>query len=182
MRKGAGTTPPRPCMNNGNRNGEQNGLEDLADTLALRVQELRSKGIVKDALLNLDYASQAAQAPFLFDIAGGVLHRNGCNAVPNGSRSTLYAVSELKDGDEKLACPICSPQSASQPKVQTESTSDLLFGIISLVDQFSSILRERGRAYRISRRQSLLVARIEWVISWLRLVRAGTRKPFRKRS
>jgi hypothetical protein len=165
-------------MNNGNRNGEQNGLEELADSLALRVQELRSNGLVKntEALLNLDYTSQAAQAPFLFDIAGGVLHRNGCNAIPNGSRSTLYALPELREGDEKLACPICRPQSAPQPKVQAESASDLVFGIISFVDQFSSILRERGKQYRHSHRKKPLVARIEKLISWLRPFRTGVRK------
>lgn len=170
-------------MNNGNGKGEQQGLEDLADTLALRVQELRSKGILKetDALLNLDYSSQAAEAPFLFDIAGGVLHRNGCNAVPNGSRSTLYAVSELGEGDEKLACPICCPQSDPQPKVQRESASDLLFGIISFVDQFSSVLRERGKQYRRSHREKSMVVRVERLIMWLRPFRAGIKKFVAKR-
>lgn len=176
--KGAGTTPPRPSMNNGNGNGEHNGLEDLADTLALRVQELRSNGLIKDteALLNLDYTSQAAQAPFLFDIAGGILHRNGCDAVPNGSRSTLYALPEIREGDEKLACPICRPQSAPPPKVQTESASDLLFGIISFVDQFGLILRERGKQYRRSHNEKPLVVKVERLISWLRPLYAGIRR------
>jgi hypothetical protein len=166
--------PPKPCMNN----GEQRSLEDLADTLALRVQELRSKGLLKETetLLNLDYTSQAAQAPFVFDMAGGILHRNHCNAVPHGSRSTLYAVWELREGDETPACPICSPRSGEQPQVQTESALDLFFGILSFVDQFSSILRERGKQYRHSHRESPLVFRVEKLISWLRPLRAGVRR------
>jgi hypothetical protein len=163
--------PQRPCMNN----GEQRSLEQLADTLALRVQELRSNGLLKEteALLNLDYTSQAAQAPFLFDMAEGILHRNHCTAVPNGSRSTIYAIWELREGEETSACPICCPHSGAQPRVPTESTSDLLFGIISFVDQFSSILRERGKQYRHSHRETTFVVRAERLISWLRLLRAG---------
>lgn len=86
------------------------GLAHLADTVALRVQKLRSAGLLRETatLLNLDYTSQAAQAPYLFDIARGLLHRKHCAAMPNGSRSTFYAVWELRKGDEKLACPTCA--------------------------------------------------------------------------
>jgi hypothetical protein len=159
-------------------NGEQRSLEGLADSLALRVQELRSNGLLKEteALLNLDYSSQAAQAPFLFDMAEGILHRNHCTAVPNGSRSTLYTIWELREGEETSACPICHPHSGAQPRVPTESTSDLLFGIISFVDQFSSILRERGKQYRHSHWEKPMVLRVERLISLLKPLRAGIRK------
>lgn len=144
-------------------NLEHKSLEDLADTLALRIQELRTKGLLKETetLLNLDYASQAAQAPFLFDMARGLLHRNHCTAIPTSSRSTLYAVWELTDGDEELACPTCCPQSGEQLQLQTAGTSDTVFGIISFLDQFSSVLRERGKEYRASNRGSPLVAQVE---------------------
>jgi hypothetical protein len=159
-------------------NGEDRSLDHLADSLALRVQELRSNGLLKETetFLNLDYTSQAAQAPFLFDMAGGILHRNYCTAVPNGSRSALYAVWELGEEDKERACPICCPQSVEQPPVQTESASDLLFGIISFVDQFSSILRERGKQYRQSHRERPLVLRLEKLISWVRVFRPSTKR------
>lgn len=106
---------PRPFMSD-RKDGR---LDRLADTLALRAQELRSRGLLNDTatLLSLDYASQLAQAPYLFDMADGILHRSRCAAVPSGSRSTLYAVWELRDGDEKLACPSCCPQFDAQPQI-----------------------------------------------------------------
>lgn len=91
----------------------------MADTLALRAQDLRTRGLLTETatLLSLDYASQAAQAPYLFNMADGILHRSYCAVVRNGSRSTLYATWELREGDEKLACPSCCPQSGAQPRI-----------------------------------------------------------------
>src|SRR5207302_11368432 len=131
MTKKAGTILQGPCMSN----LEHTSLEHLADTLALRIQELRSKGLLKETetLLNLDYTSQAARAPFLFDMARGVLHRNHCTAIPPGSGTTLYAVWELTDGDKELACAICRPESGEQCQLDREGTSDILFGIVSFL-------------------------------------------------
>lgn len=98
----------------------QRHLENLADALLLHVQKLRSSGFLKETatLLNLDYASQAAQAPYLFDMARGILHRKHCAALPHGSRSTLYALWELREGDDKLACPICCCPSGEQSQLE----------------------------------------------------------------
>jgi hypothetical protein len=144
-------------------NLDQATLDDLADTLALRIQDLRTQGLLKETetLLNLDYTSQAAQAPFLFDMARGILHRNHCTAIPPGSGSTLYAVWELTDGDKELACAICRPESGEQSQLDTEGTSDILFGIVSFLDQFSAVLRERGKEYRNANTGSALVAQVE---------------------
>ena len=149
-------------------NMEHTSLEDLADTLALHIQKLRSKGLLKETetLLNLDYTSQAAQAPFLFDMARGVLHRNNCVAISRSSRSTLYAVWEMRAGDEELTCPVCCPGSGKQSQIQTEGASDILFGIISFLDQFSSVLRERGKEYRNSNRGSALALQVEKLVAY----------------
>jgi len=124
---------------------KQRRLENLADTLAFRVQALHYSSFLRetDTLLSLDYASQAAQAPYLFDMAGGILHRGHCRAVPDGSRSTLYAVWELREGDEKLACPRCCPQSSLRAQGQAESAA--------------------------SQRKSTWGVKIDKRISWLRL-------------
>lgn len=88
---------------------KQSRLENFADILVLRVQKLRSSGFLRETptLLNLDSASQAAQAPYLFDMACGVLHRDHCTAIPDSCKTTLYPVWELREEDEKLACAIC---------------------------------------------------------------------------
>jgi hypothetical protein len=155
-------------------NRKKRGRDRLADTLALRVQELRSSGLLNETvtLLSLDYASQSAQAPYLFDMADGILHRNPCAAAPNGSRSTLYAVSELREEDEKLLCRVCFPQSG-ESALQTGSASDTFLGIISFLDQFRSIFRERGRESRISHTQ---VAKKQKLASRLKLLGADMRR------
>ena len=157
---------------------QQRRLENLADTLALRVQTLRSTGFLRetDTLLSLDYASQAAQAPYLFDMAGGILHRNHCPVVPDSSSSTLYALSDLREEDEKLACPICWPQLSADSRVPTNGTSEIFSGAMSYPNQFSSILRERRKDYHISHRESGLVAKAAKFISRLRHFCAGTKR------
>ncbi|HUZ46447.1 MAG TPA: hypothetical protein VMW54_07395 [Terriglobia bacterium] len=145
---------------------EHTSLADLADTIALRIQELRSEGILKEAetLLNLDYTSEAADAPFLFDMVRGTLHRNNCTAIPASSKSTVYAVWELKEGDDQLACPVCRPQSDKPSHIQADGTADILFGIMSFLDQFSSVLRERGKEYRKSNQGKVLAAELEEIL------------------
>lgn len=144
---------PRPFMSN--RKGR---TLRLADALALRVQELRSRGFVNETatLLSLDYASQAAQAPYLFDMADGILHRGRCAAIPNGSKSTLYAVWELKEGDAKLACPICcsdQPRSpTSRPKARQTSFSASYLSWINSTQSFgnaeNSVASRNGKGPR----------------------------------
>jgi hypothetical protein len=154
---------------------KERSLDRLADTLALRAQELRSRGLVSETatLLSLDYASQRAKAPYLFDMADGILHRKHCAAALNGSTSTLYAVWELREGDQKLACPVCSPHSGESALIDTGSASDTFLGIISSVDQFRSIFRERGRESRISHAQ---VAKKQKLASRLKLLGADMRR------
>jgi hypothetical protein len=127
-------------------------LEHFADLLALRIQQVRREGFLdgEEALLGLDCATDAARAPFQFDMVEARLHRTGCAAIPRGSRSTLYAVWAMKHGDEKLACPSCLPTPHDNRAPENGDTSDLVLGVISIVEQFSSVLRQRGKEYRKS--------------------------------
>lgn len=127
-------------------------LEHFADLLALRIQQIRMEGLLdgEEALLTLDCAADAARAPFQFDMVEARLHRTGCAAIPRGSRSTLYAVWGMKHSDEKLACPSCLPTPHDNLAPESDDSSDLVLGVISIVEQFSSVLRHRGKEYRKS--------------------------------
>lgn len=56
----------------------------IGDFVALKIQELykESKIDVREALLKIDNREEAAQAPFQFDPAAGLLHRRDCKAIP----------------------------------------------------------------------------------------------------
>ncbi len=138
-------------------------LEHFADLLALRIQQMRTEGLLdgEEALLSLDCAADAAQAPFQFDMVEARLHRTGCPAIPRSSRSTLYAVWSVKPGDEKVACPSCLPTPQDNPAPERDDTSDLVLGVISIVEQFSSVLRQRGKEYRKSTAGQALIQKME---------------------
>ncbi len=163
----------------------------LVDTVGLRIQELHASGQLPgdQPLLRIDNRDQARQAPFQLDAAQGMLHRTGCRAIPPGSRSALYGVWEIGAEDPALACPRCNPvvrpeakaeQKAeearphaearpearpAEAKPQDERSVDLLFGLLSVVSQFGSVLRERGQEYRKSRAGTAIGARIDKIYS-----------------
>jgi hypothetical protein len=127
----------------------------LADDLALRVQDLHRKGKVRDVhpLLRIDQRREAAHAPFQFDAASGRVHRNGCAAIPESSRSALYGFWEFHADNAHLACRRCKPipiptRQRKRRASRDVPASDLLYGLLSLLDQFGGVLRERGREYR----------------------------------
>ena len=140
-------------------------LEHFADLLALRIQQMRMDGLIdgEEALLNLDCTADAAQAPFQFDMVEARLHRTGCPAIPRSSRSTLYAVWSMRQDDEKLACPSCFPTQRENQAPEGDDTSDLVLGVISIVEQFSSVLRQRGKEYRKSTAGQAVVRKMEGV-------------------
>ncbi|HTS63219.1 MAG TPA: hypothetical protein VMH28_14425 [Candidatus Acidoferrales bacterium] len=127
---------------------------ELGDLAAIGLQELfRQRAIdVEQPLLRIDYRSEAARAPFHFDMVGGKLHRTGCRAIPRTSLPALYAVWEPGDGWPSLACPQCRPVFPEAAEMKPDSSFDLLYGLLSVVDQFGSVLTERGREYRNSAR------------------------------
>lgn len=131
----------------------------LADMIGLRIQELHSKGSLKGSqpLLRIDNREQARRAPFQLDAATGKLHRVGCRSVPRGSRSALYGVWRIGKNDQPQVCTRCKPMSEPDDKKNDpEYPTDLLFGVLSVVNQFGTVLRERGQEYRNSQIGKLL--------------------------
>jgi hypothetical protein len=149
--------------------GDEQRLMELADALALRIQQVRAEGRLPagEIFLNLDYSAKARSAPFVFDMALGTLHRNGCSAIPPSSEPALYALEQMRDGDAALSCPICRPKPVAPAKPQLDDAFDVLLGALSFVDQFSSVLRERGREYRQSNRAGSWVQQFEQLLATL---------------
>ncbi len=124
----------------------------IGDEVALRIQDLRGRKVKgEQPLLRIDNRKQAARMPYQFDAATGRLHRRGCRAIPDGSRSALYGVERMTRDEQRLACPVCKPSPADQQRVEGALSSDLMYGFLSILDQFGAVLRERGREYRNSR-------------------------------
>lgn len=141
---------------------------DLVDRIALELQRLQSANRVDDdqPLLRIDNRREAADAPFQFDIVESILHRTHCTAIPKRSRSALYALWEIQTEDLKYACPRCRPiLEDAQP--DSTNSMDLLYGLLSIVDQFGSILSERGREYRASEKGRQVEATVARMIGEL---------------
>jgi hypothetical protein len=143
----------------------------VGDLVALKIQELykESKIDLREALLKIDNREEAAQAPFQFDPAAGLLHRRDCKAIPESARTALYGVWRISAVESRFACPRCNPagaaekagsekraaksqseRPASEPNGKTPQgdVADLFYGVLSIVNQFGGVLRERGRELR----------------------------------
>jgi hypothetical protein len=120
---------------------------ELLDRAALALQALR--GAVRpglDVLVRIDNSQEGEAAPYQFDAATGRLHRRGCRAIPEGA--PLYARWHLSRADLNVACPRCRPvPDETKPETPTER-NDLLLGVVSLVSQFSNVLKDRGKDYQ----------------------------------
>ena len=127
-------------------------IDDVFDRFALHVQEMRAAGRLdnNEPLLRIDNRNEAARAPFQFDITRAVVHRTGCTAIPRQSRSALYALWDLRPEDVPFACPQCNPAPGLRSSMKHAPTTDILYGFLSILDQFGSILSERGREFRES--------------------------------
>jgi hypothetical protein len=136
----------------------------VADIVGLRIQELHTNGSLRGTqpLLRIDNREQAKRAPFQLDLATGRLHRIGCRSIPKGSRSALYGIWRIGKNDKPLACPRCKPMPKADDKTEDpQYPTDLLYGVLSVVNQFGGVLRERGQEYRTSRVGKLLGEQIE---------------------
>jgi len=119
----------------------------LLDQAALAVQALHRAGrLGSDVLVRIDNTEETAAAPYQFDAARGTLHRRGCRAIPDGA--PLYARWHLTRDDLKHACKRCKPLPDEQHNTEPTDRADLLFGLVSLVDQFGGVLKERGKDFR----------------------------------
>lgn len=139
------------------------------DTVSLKLQALHREGKINDEqpLIKIDYRKEASEAPFRFDAANGKLHRAGCNAIPRDSRSAVYAVWKLEKGDIKYACDKCRPVFKKGAVMNKNIVSDIIFGFLSILDQFSSVLSERGKEYRNSEHGKAIVKTVETIFSEL---------------
>lgn len=137
-----------------NKDRSRQGVS-LPDRVALEIQELHKRGKLGDTqpLLRIDQQQEAARAPFQFDAVRGRLHRNGCPAIPASSKSAVYGVWEFRPNEQHLACPRCKPvpqRKRKMSRTRDTTTTDLVYGVLSILDQFGGVLRERGREYRRS--------------------------------
>lgn len=169
----------------------------IGDVIALKIQELYRDKKIEDAqpLLRIDNRDEAEEAPYQFDMAGGVLHRRGCKAIPKSARSALYGLWQVPEAGRGFGCPRCdplgtkpkpaqasipgngkaqpengrlrdAPQQTQQEQLEGEA-ADILFGAMSIVMQFRSVLRERGREYRRGRQGQQLGAELEGMYAQL---------------
>lgn len=125
----------------------------ISDLVALKIQELYKENKLdkQQALLRIDNRDEAARAPFQFDPASGTLHRRDCRAIPDSARTALYGVWRVAAKDGWRGCATCKPVArAEAPPSAAEpgELTDVLYGLLSIVSQFGSVLRERGREYR----------------------------------
>jgi hypothetical protein len=140
----------------------------ITDAVGLTIQELHTSGALRgdEPLLRIDNREEAEKAPFRLDAAMGKLHRKNCRAIPESSRSALYSVWKIGEEDQELACPRCKPMPEPQkPTDDPVHQTDLLYGVLSVVNQFGSVLRERGQEYRNSNVGKVLSAQIESMYS-----------------
>jgi hypothetical protein len=120
---------------------------ELLDRAALALQALRGAarpGL--DVLVRIDNSEEAEAAPYQFDAASGRLHRRGCRAIPDGA--PLYARWHLSRVDLNVACPRCRPVLDETKAEKPTDRNDLLLGVVSLVSQFSGVLKDRGKDYQ----------------------------------
>jgi hypothetical protein len=122
----------------------------LGDVLALKIQELRRHQDEPRPLLRIDNRTEAAAAPFQFDTVAACVHRNGCRAIPSGSRTALYGLWQIPPQVRQYACPVCRPEADEASEMAREGPSDYIFGLLSVLDQFGGVIRERGRDFRES--------------------------------
>lgn len=124
----------------------------VGDAIALGLQSLRRAQAQKagQPLLKIDNTEDAKNAPFQFDAARGRIHRNGCSAIPKSSESALYGVWRVGPEEMELACPRCKPEPTKPEQSDPNIATDMFYGLLSVIDQFGGVLRERGREYRRS--------------------------------
>jgi len=142
---------------------------DPGDFAALELQRLVGSGLIDSdqALLRIDYRREAKNAPFQFDMVKGTLHRRGCPSIPGASSAALYAVWDPGLELDLVACSECRPSAGEAQSMNQDKTLDVLYGFISLVDQFGSVLKERGQEYRSSAKGQKLAEDLNAMFSTL---------------
>jgi hypothetical protein len=142
---------------------------DSGDLVTLELQRLFAGRHADPAevLLRIDYRQEAKTAPFQFDMVHGKLHRSGCGSIPADCTPALYAVWAPGEELERVACHRCRPSGAEAATMKQDPALDVLFGLISIVDQFGSVLKERGKEYRSSAKGRKLAEDLDGMFSAL---------------
>lgn len=123
------------------------------DALAIAIQRSHVQGRLNgdQPLIRIDAQREAAQAPFQFDPVRGRLHRRDCHAIPSDARSALLGRWKMDAHDVLLACPSCRPvPQGMRPEGERIESVEFLYGVASILGQFGTLLRERGREFRNS--------------------------------
>lgn len=142
---------------------------ELFESISLKIQELHREKKIPDepSLLRINNPGETANAPFMFDMVNGRLHRADCAKIPVVSKSALYAVWQPRRNDLEISCETCRPAAAKVGHMKRGTASDIIFGFLSLLDQFSSVLIERGKEYRKSERGRQVEKSLDEVFSAL---------------
>lgn len=119
----------------------------VADEVALAIQHLRLVSGGFNTLVRIDNRATEVNAPYQFDAARGLVHRRGCRAIP--PNAPLFALTSVSRDDLRHACNRCQPVPEPSDNKAADRT-DMLFGLVSLVDQFADVLKERGKDYRLT--------------------------------
>ena len=135
----------------------------LGDVLALKIQELRRYQDESRPLLRIDNRQEATAAPFQFDTVAARVHRNGCRAIPSSSHTALYGLWQIPPRARQFACPVCRPQAHEESEMAREGPTDYIYGLLSVLDQFGGVIRERGREFRESDEGQQLMAGLDGV-------------------
>jgi hypothetical protein len=136
----------------------------LGDAIALKIQELRGRQRDPRPLLRVDNRAEAAEAPFQFDTVNARLHRRGCRAIPDSSRTALYGLWSIPPRARAYACSNCRPRDDSdegEQPMNKDGMTDYVFGVLSVLDQFGGVIRERGREFRDSEEGQQLKADLD---------------------
>lgn len=135
----------------------------LGDQASLAVQQLHQDGKLgsPDRLLRIENRAETESAPFQFDAVNGILHRRGCSAIPHAARTALYGLWRFDSNDQRGACPRCKPVTDELKAAEQPERTDLLFGLISVVDQFAGVLKERGKDYQRTAEGQKLTAQLD---------------------
>jgi hypothetical protein len=142
---------------------------EIGDRIALALQALaRQPGVdVRRPLLRIDYRREAAAAPFRFDMTGGKLHRRGCSAISRTAHTALYSIWEARPELPAVACEQCRPAPQEAVDMSQDQSFDIIYGLLSVVDQFGSVLRDRGREFRKSARGRRVAKDLDQVVAAL---------------
>lgn len=141
-------------------------IATLFDAVALAIARLCKHPAVdnEQPLFRLANKQRFDKAPWVFDSALGILHISGCRAIPATSVSALYGIYSIDEVAKNITrCKQCNAMNAK--KKEPEITSDLLFGVIALFEQFGVVLRERGSEFRQTPRGKQLEKTLDTVIT-----------------